>query len=463
VAVQGLRASIRGQLIRPGDLEYDAARRVHNGMIDRYPRLIARCRDVADVITAVVFGRDHGMTIAVRSGGHNAAGSGTVDDGLVIDLAPMRGIRVDPVARTVRAETGCTWGDIDHATHAFGLAAPSGIVSTTGVGGLTLGGGIGHLARGLGLSIDNVLSADVVLADGTFVAASPNEHPDLFWAIRGGGGNFGIVTSFLFRLHPISTVYAGPMLWSIDDAADVLRWYRDFIVGAPEDLGGWFAFFNVPPGPPFPEALWTRTVAAIVWCSTGPLEDAEARFAPIRSAVGTPLVDFVGPIEFPAFQSMFDALVPAGIQSYWRADYVSELSDEAIALHVRHGSNLPTLLSQMHLFPLDGAVHKVGRNDTAFSYRDVTWAEVIVGFDPDPANVARMRDWVDAYWNALHPFSEGGAYVNFMMDEGVDRIRASYRDNYDRLVQVKDRYDPTNFFRINQNIQPTAGGAPLRP
>lgn len=454
-AVQGFRTRLRGHLISPGDPEYDEARRVHNGMIDRYPRLIARCRDVADVMASIAFGREHDMTVAVRGGGHSAAGFGTVDDGLVIDLAPMKGIRVEAQAATVRVEAGCTWGDVDHATHAFGTAVPSGFVSTTGVGGLTLGGGIGHLSRGFGLTIDSLLSADLVLADGSLVTTSLDEHPDLFWAIRGGGGNFGIVTSFLFRLHQVETVYGGPMLWSIDKAADVLRWYRDFITRAPEDLGGWFAFLNVPPGPPFPEELWTRTVAAIVWCSTGPLVDAEARFAPIRAALGKPLVDLVGPLPFPTLQSMFDPLLPAGIQSYWRADFVKDLSDDAIARHVEHGSKLPTLLSTMHIYPMDGAVQRVGRNDTAFSYRDVNWAEVIVGFDMDPANADLIRRWTVAYWNALDPLSEAGGYVNFMMDEGVDRIRASYRDNYDRLVQVKNRYDPTNFFHVNQNIRPT--------
>ena len=455
-AVEAFRATLRGELIGPGDIGYDAARRVHNGMIDRHPRLIARCRDVADVIAAVGFGRDHDLMIAVRSGGHSAPGYGTVDDGLVIDLSPMKGIHVDPAARTARVETGCTWGDVDHATHAFGLATPSGFVSTTGVGGLTLGGGIGHLARRYGLTIDSILSADVVLADSSVVTASPDEHPDLFWAIRGGGGNFGIVTSFLFRLHPVSTVYAGPMIWPLDRAADLLRWYRDFLPTAPEDLGGFFAFLNVPPGPPFPEDLWTQTVVAIVWCYTGPLDDAAERFATIRSTLGGPLLDLVGPIPFPAFQALFDPLLPAGIQSYWRADFVKELTDEAIDRHVEHGSNLPTLLSTMHLYPMDGAVRRVGRNETAFSYRDTGWLETIVGFDMDPANADVIRNWTIAYWEALHPLSEAGAYVNFMMDEGLDRVRATYRDNYDRLVEIKNHYDPTNLFRVNHNILPTA-------
>ena len=422
-------------------------------MIDRYPRLVARCRDVADVIATVAFGREHDLTIAVRGGGHNAAGLGTCDDGLVIDLSPMRGIRVDPATRTAQVEGGCVWGDVDHATHAFGLATPSGFVSTTGVGGLTLGGGIGHLTRGYGLTIDNPLAVDVVLADGRFVTASADEHADLFWAVRGGGGNFGVVTSFLFKLHPIHSVYAGPMLWHLDQAPQVLRWYRDFILGAPEELGGWFAFLKVPPGPPFPAELHAKTVCGVVWCYTGPPEQAEATFAPIRR-VGPPAVDFVGPLPYPTFQSMFDALVPHGIRSYWRADFVEALSDEAIARHVEYAAKLPTLQSTMHLYPIDGAAHRVGKHDMAFSYRDAHWAEVIVGFSPDPADDDLIRSWVIDYWEALHPHSLAGAYVNFMMDEGLDRIKATYRDNYDRLAATKACYDPTNVFRVNQNIKP---------
>jgi FAD/FMN-containing dehydrogenase len=450
--IEELKRELRGEVLLHGDPNYDAARRVHNGMIDRHPRLIARCQDVADVIAAVKFARETTLTLAIRGGGHNAAGLGPVDDGLVIDLSPMKGIRVDPAARTARVDGGCVWGDVDHATHAFGLATPSGFISTTGVGGLTLGGGIGNLTRGYGLTIDNVLSVDVVLADGRFVTASADENPDLFWAVRGGGGNFGVVTSFLFQLHPISTVYAGPMLWHMDQAPEVMRWYRDFILAAAENLGGWFAFLKVPPGPPFPTELHTKTMCGVVWCYTGPLDQAEAAFAPIRR-VGPPVVDFVGPLPFPEFQSMFDPLVPKGIQSYWRADFVNELSDEAIARHLEHAAQIPTVQSTMHLYPIDGAPHRVDRNDTPFSYRDANWAEVIVGFSPDPADADALKSWV-AYWDALHPYSSGGAYVNFMMDEGVDRIKATYRDNYDRLVAIKKKYDPTNFFRVNQNIKP---------
>src|SRR5215472_6683270 len=294
-AVQELASRLRGILLRPGEAGYEEARQVYNAMINKHPALIARGKDVADVIAAVNFSRTHHLTLAVRGGGHNGPGLGTCDDGLVVDLSDMKGIRVDPVARTVRVEGGCTWGEVDHATHPFGLATPSGFISTTGVGGLTLGGGIGYLSRTLGLTIDNLLSVDMVLADGSFVTANANEHADLFWAVRGGGGNFGVVTSFLFQLHPISTVYAGPMLWHMDQAPEVMRWYRDFILAAPENLGGWFAFLKVPPGPPFPPELHTKTMCGVVWCYTGPLDQAEAAFAPIRR-VGPPVVDFVGPL-----------------------------------------------------------------------------------------------------------------------------------------------------------------------
>jgi FAD/FMN-containing dehydrogenase len=448
-------SSLRGPLIRPDDPRYEQARKVYNGMIDKRPGLIAQCADVADVITAVNFARENNVALAIRGGGHNGGGLGTCDGGLVIDLCRMRGVRVDPKSRTARAEGGCLWGDVDHATHAFGLATASGIISTTGVGGLTLGGGIGHLTRKCGLSIDNLLEVDMVLANGRFVTANAQENLDLFWAVRGGGGNFGVVTSFLFRLHPISTVYAGPILWHLDQAPEVMRFYRDLIVQAPEELNGFFVFLIVPPGPPFPEALHNKKMCGIVWCYTGPLEKAEETFRPIRG-LGTPALDLVGPMPQPVLQSMFDAIYPPGLQWYWRADFVNELSDEAIELHLKYGSALPSMHSTMHLYPINGAVHRVGKNDTAFSYRESKWAEVIVAVDPDPAKIDGMIPWVKDYWSALHPYSAGGAYVNFMMDEGQDRVQATYRDNYGRLASIKNKYDPSNVFHVNQNIKPTA-------
>ena len=454
-SLDSLKASLRGPIIEPGDAAYETARKVYNGMIDRRPRLIARCADVSDVITALRFGRENSLLTAVRGGGHNAGGLGSCDDGLVIDLSLMRYTRVDPAARTVRVGGGATWGDVDHATHAFGMATPSGIISTTGVGGLTLGGGLGHLTRKCGLSIDNLLGADVVLADGRFVTVGPEEHPDLFWAIRGGGGNFGIVTSFLFRLHPIGTVHAGPTLWELDEATEAMQWYREFITTAPDDINGFFAFLTVPPAPPFPEPLHMKKMCGVVWCYTGPADRFEEHFNPVRR-FRPPALDLVGPMPHPALRGMFDGLYPPGLQWYWRADFVKELSDEAIGQHVTYGASLPTLHSTTHLYPVNGAAHRVGKNETAWSYREATWAQVMVGVDPDPANKDRIVRWAKEYWDAVHPYSAGGAYVNFMMEEGEDRVKATYRDNYERLAAIKKTYDPTNAFRVNQNIKPAA-------
>jgi FAD/FMN-containing dehydrogenase len=451
--IDQFRARLRGELIQPSDPSYDSARKVYNGMIDKRPALIVKCADVADVIACVNYARESKLLVAVRGGGHNGGGLGICDDGLVIDLSRMKGVRVDPAAKTVRAEGGCTWGDVDHATHAFGMATPSGIISTTGVAGLTLGGGIGHLTRKYGLTIDNLLSVDMVLADGRFLSASAQENQDLLWAVRGGGGNFGVVTSFLFRLHPVNMVHGGVTFWPLEQAAAVMKQYRDFIVKAPEEVSGFFAFLVVPPAPPFPEHLHMKKMCGIVWCGTGTAAEVEKAVNPMRE-FGTPAFNFLVEMPHPAIQSMFDGLYVPGLQWYWRADFVKELSDEAIALHIRHGSAMPTMYSTMHLYPINGAAHRVGKTDTPFYYRDSVWAEVIVGVDPDPANKDKITDWTKKYWDALHPHSAGGAYVNFMMDEGQDRIKATYGENYGRLVAIKKKYDPTNFFRVNQNIRP---------
>jgi FAD/FMN-containing dehydrogenase len=457
VTLASLHDRVRGKIIQPADSDYEAARKVYNAMIDRRPRLIASCTDVADVIAAVEYGRQTKLLTAVRGGGHNAGGLGVCDDGLVIDLSRMRGVEVDIKARTAQVGAGCVWGDVDHATHAFGLATPSGFISTTGVAGLTLGGGIGHLTRKYGLTIDNLLSADVVLADGSFVSASDTENPDLFWALRGGGGNFGVVTSFVFRLHPVDQVQAGPTLWPLDQAPVVMKAYREFILRAPEDVNGFFAFLTVPPSPAFPSELHHHKVCGVVWCCTGSVDSAEKATRPLRS-VGTALLDHVVTMPFPAVQTMFDALYPPGLQWYWRADFVNELSDDAVKRHLDHGARLPTMHSTMHLYPIDGAAHRIGPRDTAFSYRDANWAEVIVGVDPDPARRDAITSWCKSYFDALHPYSSGGAYVNFMMEEGQERVRASFRDNFERLTRIKKKYDPTNFFRVNQNIPPASSG-----
>jgi len=455
IRVEQLRSAVRGPIVLPGDEAYDSTRKVYNGMIDKRPAVIVQCTDVADVIAAVNYARSNNLLTAIRGGGHNGGGLGTCNDGLVIDLSLMRGVRVDAERRTVRVGAGCVWGDVDHATHAFGLAVPSGFITTTGVGGLTLGGGIGYLTRRYGLTIDNLLSADVVLADGSVVTADDRHDSDLFWALRGGGGNFGVVTSFEFQAHPVATVHAGPTFWPLEQATEVMKAYRHFILDAPEHISGFFAFLTVPPAPMFPEHLHMRKVCGVMWVCTGPSARAEADTKPMRS-VGTPLLDHQGEMPLPAANALFDPLYPPGLQWYWRADFVNELSDQAIARHVEHGSALPTMHSTMHLYPIDGAAHRVGKNDTPFSYRDANWAEVIVGVDPDPANAARITTWCKNYFDALHPYSAGGAYVNFMMDEGQERVQASFRDNYQRLAAVKGKYDPTNLFRVNQNIRPAA-------
>jgi FAD/FMN-containing dehydrogenase len=456
-AFDELVQSLRGELILSDHPEYDAARRVYNGMIDRHPAAIARCRDAADVRTCVEFARDRSIELAVRGGAHNAGGLGVWDDALVIDLGAMRSVALSPIDGTVRVDPGCTWADVDHATVAFGLVIPAGFVGSTGVSGLTLGGGVsGYLDRRYGLTVDSLMSADVVLADGSFVTASESSHPDLFWALRGGGGNFGVVTSFTFQSHPIGEngiVYAGPVLYDIDDTAEVMRWYREFEPAQPEDLSGWIGLITIPPAPPFPEPLWGRKSCAIVWCYSGPHDQADERLEPVRS-FGSPLVVGIQAMPYNMLTTAFDALYPAGLQWYWRADFFKEITDEAIEIHRAFGERLPTGHSTMHLYPIDGAAARVPSSATAFAYRDGGWAGVIVGVDPDPANREAITSWTKDYWEALHSTSAGGGYVNFLMDdEGQDRVKASYRDNYARLAQVKRRYDPHNLFHINQNIK----------
>ena len=446
----------QGSLIGPDDAGYEDARAVYNAMVDKRPALIARCAGADDVARVVGFARDHGSLLAIRGGGHNGAGLGTCDDGVVIDLSELNDIQVDPEARTVRVGGGCTWGEVDAATNAQGFATPSGIISTTGVGGLTLGGGLGHLTRKCGLAIDNLLEAELVLASGERVTASAEQNPDLYWAIRGGGGNFGVVTSFLFRLHEISDVFGGPTFWPVEMGAEVLRAYREFLPSAPRELNGFFCFHQVPPAPPFPEEIHLRKVCGIVWCYTGSEEEATKAMAPLMDALPEPLMHGVQSMPHPALQSAFDGLYPPGDQWYWRADFVEEIPDEAVEIHARFGEELPTLKSTMHMYPIDGAAHDVGPGDTAWSYREARWNTVFAGVDADPANVGAIRDWSIRYQEALHPYSAGGAYVNMMMEEGQERVRDSYRDNYDRLARIKAKYDPDNLFRVNQNIQPQA-------
>jgi len=459
VEVDGLRALVRGPVIDPGHEQYDEARRVYNGAIDRHPMAVVRVADVADVIACVRFARDHRLPLAVRGGGHHGAGFGVQDGAVVVDFSTQRSTSVDPVARTVRADAGCTWGEVDHATGAFGLATPSGFVSTTGVAGLTLGGGTGYLSRHFGLTIDNLLSADVVLADGSFVRASAESHPDLFWALRGGGGNFGIVTSFTFRCHPVGeagTIIGGPVLYDLADAEDVFRWYRDLVPGLPDELNGWIGVLEIPSAAPFPEDLWGRKGCGIVWCYSGNHDDADRVLAPVRE-FGSPLLVGLQPMPFSVLQSAFDGLLPTGLQWYWKADVYEEIPDEAIAVHRRYGESIPTPLSTMHLYPISVAAARVRDDATAFPFRGGGWNGVIGGIDPDPANLPKVTDWARRYWEELHPTSVGGGYVNMMMDEGPERVRAAYGHNYERLVELKRRYDPHNLFRFNQNIDPGHG------
>ncbi|MEJ2033700.1 MAG: FAD-binding oxidoreductase [Deltaproteobacteria bacterium] len=453
-ALETFKASLRGQLIQRSDEQYEQARRLYNGMIDKRPLLIAPCADVADVISAVRFGRENDLLTAIRGGGHNGAGLGSCDDGLVIDLSPMRGVRVDPASRTVRVEGGCLQRDVDHATHAFGLAVPSGVVSTTGMGGLTLGGGHGYLSRRYGLTIDNLLEADVVLADGRLVTASASQHNDLFWALRGGGGNFGVVTSFLFKAHPIDMVFGGPLFWEQQDAPVIMKWYREFLPKAPMELCPFLHLGTMPGTEPFPKDLWGKRNCGLIMCYSGPLDKAAEVIRPIRRELPPPVLDWLGPMPFPALQRLFDPLIPKGLQWYWKGDFVRELSDRAIEVHLEHAGQSPSQLSLTHFYPIDGAVHEVGPSDTAWNCQDATWSMVIDGVDPDPAKAEALKAWARGYWEAVHPYNLGSAYVNFMMAEGQGRIQATYGANYDRLVAIKKKYDPTNFFRVNQNIKP---------
>jgi FAD/FMN-containing dehydrogenase len=453
--LSALQQNFRGRVIGPHEADYDSARVLYNGMIDKRPRLIARCVDVADVIAAVNFGREQGLLTAIRGGGHNGPGLGSCDDGLVIDLSQMKGVHIDPATRTVRVDAGCTSGDVDHATYAFGLAVPFGIVSTTGVAGLTLGGGTGYLTRKYGLTIDNLLEVDVVLADGSFVTASKNQHSDLFWALRGGGGNFGVATSFLFQAHPVSTVYAGPIFWAATHAKAVMRAYRDFLPTAPEELGAFVGLKSVLSVDPFPKDYWGSRACAVISSYNGPAAEGEKVMARLLQSLPPPIFNWMGAMPFPAMQALFDPFFPKGLQWYWKGDFVESLTDELIDVHIAQAAKAPNETSLMHLYPIDGAVRRVPKDATPWSARDATWSMVIAGIDPDPRQAEALKKWGRAYWKAVHPFNRDGGYVNFMMDdEAAGRIEASYGENYQRLASVKKKYDPRNLFRVNQNILP---------
>jgi FAD/FMN-containing dehydrogenase len=448
-------ASFGDRLIGPDDPVYDESRALFNAMIDRRPAVLALCADASDVAAVIRFARDRDLSLAVRGGTHNWGGLGSVDDGVVIDLSPMKAVSVDPGARTVRVGGGCVWGEVDAATQPNGLAVPTGIISSTGVGGLTLGGGHGYLTRRHGLTIDNLLSAEMVLADGSTVTASAEENPDLFWAIRGGGGNFGVVTEFTFRAHPLETIVGGPTFWAIEDTDVLLSAYREWLPSAPRNVSGFFNWHTIPPAEPFPEELHMRLVCGIVWCIDASDENAEKAMEPLLS-LAKPLMHGVGRMPIAALNSAFDGLYGPGDQWYARADFVREIPDEAIERNRKWNERMPTFKSGSHVYPIDGAVHDVAPEDTAFAFRDATWSQVFIGVDGDPAQAPALKEWTIGYWEALHPYAAGGAYVNFMMDEGQARVKATYAGNYARLAKVKAAYDPDNVFRVNQNIAPEA-------
>ena len=455
-----LAADLPGRVIRTGDDGYEEARRVWNGLSDRRPAIIARCASTDDVVAAVTSARESGLAVAIRGGGHSAQGYGTCDGGLVIDLSGMKGIEVDPASRTVRAQPGLTWGEFDAATQEHGLAVTGGRFSTTGIAGLTLGSGSGWLERRCGLTADNLLEAEVVTAAGEVVTASESEHPELFWGLRGGGGNFGVVTSFRYRLHEIGPIVLGGMLIAAPErGAEVLRFMRGYMADAPEDLGAGVAFVSAPPEPFVPEAMHFAPVVGTIVCWTGDPEEGERVLAPIREAV-QPLMDIVQPMPYVALQSMLDAGGPPGTRAYMKAEFIEDLSDEAIEKLVAHGAGRPGPMTQLLLEPLGGAIARVGEDDTALGRRQVPWCyhALALWMEPDEATEQAQVAWARELAADLAPHTVPGVYLNYTSDEGDERVRSSFgEERYARLVAVKDRYDPGNLFRLNQNVRPSAG------
>jgi len=460
-AVEELARAFSGELLQPGDGGFDEARLVWNGLHDRHPALIARCSSAEDVVTAVNFARDHDLEVAVRGGGHSAPGYATCDDGIVIDLSPMNAVEVDAEAKTARADAGATWGEFDAATQEHGLAVTGGRFSTTGIAGLTLGSGSGWLERKCGLTADNLLSAEIVTAAGERVTAGPDENPDLFWGIRGGSGNFGIVTSFTYRLHEVGPIiYGGMMLATPDRARDTLAFMRDYMAEAPDDLGGGVAFVNAPPAPFVPPELQHQPVVGVIVCWTGKPEEGERVVAPIRNVV-KPVVDVVQPMPYTALQSMLDEGGPKGIRGYMKAEFLEDLDDDLIDKLVEHGGKRPGPLVQLLMEPMGGAISRVGEDDTALGRRDVPWCyhALALWMEPDQKTADTNVAWAKALADDVKPHTVDGVYLNYISDEGEERVRSSYGPvKYDRLVALKDRYDPENLFHLNQNIRPSANG-----
>lgn len=451
-----LRTRFAGSVIAPGDPGYDRARAVWNGMIDRRPALIARCTGVADVIAALQFAREHDLLVAVRGGGHNVAGTATCDGGIVIDLSPMRAVRVDPDARTVWAQGGCTWGDVDRETQLFGLAVPGGVVSGTGIAGLTLSGGYSHQRRARGMSIDNLVSCDVVTADGRYVSASETENPDLFWALRGGGGNFGVVTAFEYRAHRLGPdVYRAEVMYPVEDAPRVLRAWREAIRNMPDEVTSDAGFWAFPPVPEIPDELHDVPFIYTGGVYAGPAEEGERALRPLRE-LGAPIVDMSGVVPYLSVQSAFDHFLPSGRRYYWKSLYLESLSDEAIDFVVKRARTAPSLQTLVMLRQLGGAMARIPEAATAFGDRSAPFNLSIDSGWADPADDAVNVDWTRAFWTEAQPFSNGRTYFNFagLLEEGEPLVKASYGANYDRLVTVKTAYDPENLFRLNQNITP---------
>ncbi len=453
-ALTALADSFRGQLIRPDDPTYDEHRKVWNGSIDRFPALIARCAGVADVMAAVRFARDTGVVVAIRSGGHSFPGHSVCNGGLVIDLGLMRGVRVDPEARTARAQAGILLGELDRETQAFGLAVPAGIVTHTGLAGLTLGGGIGWLMRKYGLTVDQLLSVDLITADGQFVKASERENADLFWGVRGAGGNFGIVTEFEFRLNPVGpTLLAGPIFWPMEQSPNVLRFYRDWITDVPEELTTIVVHRKMPPLPVIPAELHWRPVVTVICCYAGPVEEGEKVIRPMKE-FGSPILDLCTPKPFTAHQAMFDPSFPQGWWYYFRSCDIAELGDEVIDIIAERATQMTSPLTAFPIFQLGGAISRVGENETAFNGRGSGHTININATTATREGFDEEREWSKGLWSALKPYHTS-VYVNFLMEEGEERIRQAYgTDRYDRLKALKRRYDPNNFFRLNQNIPP---------
>ena len=450
-ALRKFESSLRGELIQPGHPNYDPARALFNAMIDKHPALIVRCKEVTDVRRAVEFARSHNLVVAVRGGGHNVAGKALCDHGMVIDLSPMKGIRVDPAARTVRAEPGLTWGEFDRATQAHGLATTGGFVSTTGIAGLTLGGGLGWLMRKYGLACDNLRSVELVTADGELRTAHASENQDLFWGLRGGGGNFGIVTSFEYDLRPVGQLLAGVVFFPLEQARDALRFYREFMATAPDELIAYALFLTSPDGVP---------LCAIAVCYVGPLETGEQILRPLRS-FGRPAADSVQPMSYLEIQSMFDPGFPFGRLNYWKSSFLRELNDEAIDTLLAHSATISSPLSAWGLEPVGGAVSRVGADETAFPHRHALYSLVIIGMWTDPAESTTHRRWTRDFWSAMQPFSQDAVYVNYLDTDDADRVPAAYgAPTFERLRLLKDRYDPDNFFRSNQNVGPARSAAP---